>query len=166
MGAGKSTLLKTIGGIASPATDTILLAGEQLARRPAAEITRRGISYVPQGRGLFARMSVAENMELGRLRRRKQAGTTSISHLSDRAVALERGQIMHIGPSKALSEDLDLCRKVLWLRARGILKRASRRPRPLQIGIGYGMVPGERRALKGGPQNPLVRRLQIRKVKE
>jgi hypothetical protein len=35
--------------------------------------------------------------------------------LSDRTVALDRGQVTHIGPSKALSEDLDLRRKVLWL---------------------------------------------------
>ena len=67
-GAGKSTVLKTIVGIAPPARGTIALAAEQLAGRPSAEITRRGISYVPQGRGLFAGMSVAQNMELGRLR--------------------------------------------------------------------------------------------------
>jgi len=73
-GAGKSTVLKTIVGIAPPARGTISLAAEQLAGRPSAEITRRGISYVPQGRGLFAGMSVAENMELGHLRRRNNAG--------------------------------------------------------------------------------------------
>jgi ABC-type branched-subunit amino acid transport system ATPase component len=153
---------------------------------------------VPQGRGLFAGMSVAENMELGRLRRRNQAGAywdedkifaffprikerwrsaadylsggeqqmvavaralsgdtrvllldepfeglapaiieelfeafdklrqeisiVIVDHhldlalaLSDSTVALERGQIIHVGPSKALSDDLDLRRKVLWL---------------------------------------------------
>jgi branched-chain amino acid transport system ATP-binding protein len=73
-GAGKSTLLKSIIGIAPPATGEIALAGEALARRPSAEIARRGVSYVPQGRGLFAGMTVAENMELGRLRRRAGIG--------------------------------------------------------------------------------------------
>jgi branched-chain amino acid transport system ATP-binding protein len=73
-GAGKSTLLKTIVGIAPPASGTVALAGEQLARQPSSVITRRGVSYVPQGRGLFAGMSVKENMELGRLRRRNGAG--------------------------------------------------------------------------------------------
>ncbi|MBM3522394.1 MAG: ATP-binding cassette domain-containing protein, partial [Alphaproteobacteria bacterium] len=73
-GAGKSTLLKTIVGIAPLATGEISLGGEALARRPAAQVTRRGISYVPQGRGLFAGMTVAENLELGRLRRRNGAG--------------------------------------------------------------------------------------------
>jgi ABC-type branched-subunit amino acid transport system ATPase component/ABC-type branched-subunit amino acid transport system permease subunit len=73
-GAGKSTLLKSIIGIAPPATGEIALGGEALARRPSAEIARRGVSYVPQGRGLFAGMTVAENMELGRLRRRAGIG--------------------------------------------------------------------------------------------
>jgi branched-chain amino acid transport system ATP-binding protein len=197
-GAGKSTLLKTITGIAPPATGSVTLAGEELARQPSSLITRRGISYVPQGRGLFAGMSVKENMELGRLRRRNGIGMhwnedqifsffprikerwlspadylsggeqqmvavaralsgdtrvllldepfeglapaiveelfeafdrlrheiaiVVVDHhldlalaLSDRAVALERGEVTHAGPSEALSRDLDLRRKVLWL---------------------------------------------------
>jgi branched-chain amino acid transport system ATP-binding protein len=73
-GAGKSTLLKTIVGTAPPARGDIALAGEALARQPSSVITRRGVSYVPQGRGLFAGMSVKENLELGRLKRRNGAG--------------------------------------------------------------------------------------------
>jgi len=73
-GAGKSTLLKTLVGIAPPQSGEIQLGKDALARRPSSEITRLGLSYVPQGRGLFAGMSVAENMELGRLRRRNAAG--------------------------------------------------------------------------------------------
>ncbi len=74
-GAGKSTLLKTIVGIAPPAKGTIALAGEELAGQPSSLITRRGVSYVPQGRGLFAGMSVKENMELGSLKRLTGAGS-------------------------------------------------------------------------------------------
>jgi branched-chain amino acid transport system ATP-binding protein len=73
-GAGKSTLLKTITGIAPPARGAITLNGEALAGKPSSVITRRGVSYVPQGRGLFAGMSVKENLELGRLKRRNGAG--------------------------------------------------------------------------------------------
>jgi ABC-type branched-subunit amino acid transport system ATPase component len=73
-GAGKSTLLKTLVGIAPPSSGDITLGNASLARRPSSEITRLGLSYVPQGRGLFAGMTVAENMELGRLKRRNAAG--------------------------------------------------------------------------------------------
>jgi ABC-type sugar transport system ATPase subunit len=69
-GAGKSTLLKTIIGIVPAAAGAIALAGTDVAGRPAAETARRGIGYVPQGRALFAGMSVRHNLELGRLKRR------------------------------------------------------------------------------------------------
>ncbi|MEP7068405.1 MAG: branched-chain amino acid ABC transporter ATP-binding protein/permease [Usitatibacter sp.] len=197
-GAGKSTLLKTIVGIAPPAAGGILLGADELARRPSAEITRRGIAYVPQGRGLFAGMTVAQNLELGRLKRRngnglfweeerileffprirerwrspadylsggeqqmvavaralcgdtrlllldepfeglapavveelfdafdklrREISIVIVDHhldlalaLSDRTVALERGEVQHIGPSRELSADIELRRKVLWL---------------------------------------------------
>jgi branched-chain amino acid transport system ATP-binding protein len=73
-GAGKSTLLKTLIGIAPPETGSIKLAGVEIARHTSAEIARRGIGYVPQGRGLFAGMTVADNLALGRLKRQTGAG--------------------------------------------------------------------------------------------
>jgi branched-chain amino acid transport system ATP-binding protein len=73
-GAGKSTLLKTLIGIAPPDTGSIRLAGDEIARLPSAQIARRGIGYVPQGRGLFAGMTVADNLALGRLKRQTGAG--------------------------------------------------------------------------------------------
>ena len=73
-GAGKSTLLKTIIGIARPGAGRIRLGDVNLANLPAAQIARLGIGYVPQGRGLFAGMSVRANLELGRLKRASGAG--------------------------------------------------------------------------------------------
>ena len=197
-GAGKSTLLKTIIGIAPPREGEITLAGQGIARLPSHAIARAGVGFVPQGRGLFAGMSVRENLGLGSHSRLTGAGThweedkiltffprlkerlespadylsggeqqmvavaralsgdtrvllldepfeglspavteelfeafhalrqeiaiIIVDHhldlalaLSDRTVALERGQVMHTGASQALRDDLDLRRKVLWL---------------------------------------------------
>lgn len=64
-GAGKSTTLKTISGIVRPRQGRVLLKGEDLGAYPAHDIVAKGISQVPEGRGVFARLSVLENLELG-----------------------------------------------------------------------------------------------------
>jgi branched-chain amino acid transport system ATP-binding protein len=69
-GAGKSTLLKTIAGLVPSASGSIEYVGRDIAGMPAPDIARLGIGYVPQGRGLFAGMTVAENLALGRLARK------------------------------------------------------------------------------------------------
>jgi branched-chain amino acid transport system ATP-binding protein len=69
-GAGKSTLLKTVAGLVPLASGTIEYEGRDIAGLPAPDIARAGIGYVPQGRGLFAGMTVRENLSLGRLARK------------------------------------------------------------------------------------------------
>jgi branched-chain amino acid transport system ATP-binding protein len=69
-GAGKSTLLKTVAGLVPLASGTIEYEGNNIAGVPAPDISRMGIGYVPQGRGLFAGMTVRENLSLGRLARK------------------------------------------------------------------------------------------------
>jgi ABC-type branched-subunit amino acid transport system ATPase component/ABC-type branched-subunit amino acid transport system permease subunit len=68
-GAGKSTLLKALCGLLPPASGSVELEGRNIAGMSAPDIARMGIGYVPQGRGLFAGMTVAENLALGRLAR-------------------------------------------------------------------------------------------------
>src|SRR6266850_415292 len=197
-GAGKSTLLKTLIGIAPASNGSIRLADSELIGLSSAQNARLGIGYVPQGRGLFAGMSVEQNLELGGLKRqtgngvhwtreriyeyfprirerldspadylsggeqqmvavaralsgdvrvllldepfeglaptiveqlfetfdrlRREIAIIIVDHhldlalaLSDTTVALERGRVIHQGPSKNLRDDLDLRRKVLWL---------------------------------------------------
>ncbi|HCY16084.1 MAG: ABC transporter [Curvibacter sp. GWA2_64_110] len=68
-GAGKSTLLKSLVGLVPPASGRVNFNGREIAGQSAPDIARIGIGYVPQGRGLFAGMTVAENLALGRLAR-------------------------------------------------------------------------------------------------
>jgi branched-chain amino acid transport system ATP-binding protein len=63
-GAGKSTTLRTISGLLRPRTGEITFDGESVASRPAHRIARRGLIHVPEGRGIFANLTVSENLAL------------------------------------------------------------------------------------------------------
>lgn len=64
-GAGKTTTLRTISGLLKPREGSIALNGEDLIKYKPHEIVYKGISMVPEGRGIFARLSVVENLEMG-----------------------------------------------------------------------------------------------------
>jgi branched-chain amino acid transport system ATP-binding protein len=64
-GAGKSTTLRAISGLVPPRGGQITLGGERIDRLPAHDIVNKGISQSPEGRRVFKRMSVLENLELG-----------------------------------------------------------------------------------------------------
>jgi branched-chain amino acid transport system ATP-binding protein len=64
-GAGKTTLLKTASGLLRPESSTIEYAGRSIAGRPAWETARAGLAHVPEGRRIFPRLTVLENLELG-----------------------------------------------------------------------------------------------------
>jgi len=64
-GAGKSTLLKTISGILHPSSGQILFEGKRIDNLPPHEVIRLGIAHVPEGRRIFGRLTVLENLRLG-----------------------------------------------------------------------------------------------------
>ena len=68
-GAGKSTTLRSINGLNHPRTGRIVFQGVDITTMPPHEIVRRGISQSPEGRKLFPRMSVVENLEMGAFQR-------------------------------------------------------------------------------------------------
>ena len=73
-GAGKSTTLKTVSGLLHPRHGEIRLAGERLNALPAHRIAALGVVQVPEGRRVFGRLTVRENLEMGAFARRDRAG--------------------------------------------------------------------------------------------
>ncbi len=73
-GAGKSTTLRSINGLNHPRHGTISFKGKDITHEPAHQIVRRGIALSPEGRKLFPRMSVTENLEMGAFQRSDKAG--------------------------------------------------------------------------------------------
>ena len=64
-GAGKTTTLKTISGLLKPKSGEILYDGKNIAGLPPHEIVKRGLSHVPEGRMIFANLTVLENLQMG-----------------------------------------------------------------------------------------------------
>lgn len=64
-GVGKTTLLKTIMGIVSPTRGSVLVEAVDVTRWPTFQIAKMGVAYVPQGRGIFGKLTVEENLKMG-----------------------------------------------------------------------------------------------------
>jgi branched-chain amino acid transport system ATP-binding protein len=69
-GAGKTTTLKALAGLIRPAAGRIHYNGRDITARPAFELVRQGLALVPEGRGVFGRLTVEENLEMGAYSRR------------------------------------------------------------------------------------------------
>ncbi len=84
-GAGKSTTLRAVSGMVRPSRGTITFDGKPIAGLAAHEIVRMGIAHAPEGRGIFANMSVDENLSLGAFTRTDHA---AIAKDRERALTL------------------------------------------------------------------------------
>ena len=110
-GAGKTTTLKTIVGLLTPTAGRITLDGTDIGALPAEETAKLGIGYVPQGRRLFAELSVAENIQVGMMARKSDAATRDWvldlfpplkSRLGQRAETLSGGEQQMLAMARAL----------------------------------------------------------------
>ena len=90
-GAGKSTLLKCLSGLVAPAGGTIALGGRSIAGLPPARIVRLGIAHVPEGRQIFSRLTVADNLMLG--------AYGEIRHLGREGLEARRAEVCGIFPA-------------------------------------------------------------------
>ena len=86
-GAGKSTTLRTISGLLRPRQGHVTFDGKRIDRTPAEDIVRRGIAQAPEGRRIFPRMSVSENLDLGAFLRKDRA-----------AIAADRERVLELFP--------------------------------------------------------------------
>jgi branched-chain amino acid transport system ATP-binding protein len=91
-GAGKTTTLRTIIGLLKPRQGEIFLDGKDLTRNKPHEVVYQGVAMVPEGRGIFARLTVVENLDMGAYSRKDKKGIqedmgkvfTLFPHLKDR----------------------------------------------------------------------------------
>ena len=72
-GAGKSTTLRTVAGLMRPWEGSVVFSGEDISGVPAHEVVRKGLSLVPEGRLLFGKLTVHENLTMGAFTRRDKA---------------------------------------------------------------------------------------------
>jgi branched-chain amino acid transport system ATP-binding protein len=83
-GAGKTTTLRAISGLVRPSAGTVMFDGKPITNLPAHQIVARGLAHAPEGRGIFANLTVDENLEMGAYLRKDSAGIAK-----DRARALD-----------------------------------------------------------------------------
>jgi len=79
-GAGKTTTLKVIAGLLKPSAGSIQFLGHAIGGQPAYELAKLGIGLVPEGRGVFARMTILENLQMGAYIRQGSQSSKSIDH--------------------------------------------------------------------------------------
>ena len=80
-GAGKTTTLRTISGLLRAASGQVIFEGERIDRRPGHLILRKGIAQSPEGRRIFAQMTIRENLELGAFSRKDDGVEADIDHV-------------------------------------------------------------------------------------
>jgi len=80
-GAGKTTILKTISGLLHAREGKVLLDGKDITQRPAHELVKAGIGHAPEGRRIFSRLTVLENLQMGAFTRPRAEADEGIEHI-------------------------------------------------------------------------------------
>jgi branched-chain amino acid transport system ATP-binding protein len=96
-GAGKTTTLKTVSGLLRPERGSVELEGKPLHRVEAHEIVRRGVAHVPEGRKVFPRFTVLENLRIGAYARSKGALDAELNFVFEKFPRLKERQKQYAG---------------------------------------------------------------------
>ncbi|MQA05660.1 MAG: ATP-binding cassette domain-containing protein [Streptosporangiales bacterium] len=96
-GAGKTTTLRTISGLHQPAAGTITFRGDRIDKLAAHTIVQHGLAHVPEGRRIFPRMAVEENLTLGAYARRGQNTSTDLKRVYELFPVLHDRRKQHAG---------------------------------------------------------------------
>ena len=107
-GAGKSTTLRTISGLLKPKTGSITFLGQSIAGVRAHEIVKKGISQVPEGRRIYAEMTVMEHRALGTTVLLIEQNANMALSIANRAYVLETGRITLSGKAQDLAASEDV----------------------------------------------------------
>lgn len=113
-GTGRSTTLKAIMGMLTPTSGSVVLDGQELAGKPAYQIARAGIAYVPEERDIFANLTVDENLLMGIQPKRENAPVWNVEQMFDYFPRLkERRNTLAGNLSGGEQQMLTICRSLL-----------------------------------------------------
>ncbi|HEY8694299.1 MAG TPA: ABC transporter ATP-binding protein [Chloroflexota bacterium] len=120
-GAGKSTTLRTISGLLQARAGTITLGGERIDRLPPHTIVNKGVSQSPEGRRVFKRMSVLENLELGSYSRKDAGVRADIDRVFDLFPRLKERQKQAAGTMSGGEQQMLAIGRAMMARPRVLL---------------------------------------------
>jgi len=114
-GAGKSTLMGAIAGLVRPTGGTIRFRDDTISTLPTEQITRRGLTLVPEGRRIFAKLTVFENLKMGAYARRDRSAISSdLETMLDRFPVLSERRAQRAGTlSGGEQQQLAICRALM-----------------------------------------------------
>jgi branched-chain amino acid transport system ATP-binding protein len=120
-GAGKSTTLRSISGLTPPREGSIRFEDQEIGETPPQEIVRRGISQSPEGRHIFPRMSVRENLDLGAYLRRDKDVSSDLDRVYDLFPRLKERETQKAGTMSGGEQQMLAIGRALMARPRLLL---------------------------------------------